>query len=1649
VVKVLSVAGGLADLDTDGDGAADSAAALAALGITGAERQQVAALYQAGQSLWRVPLTHFSPCDLNFPARPTDPDARGPEVNPPDYNNPPPPPCRTCPCPGGDVIPGASTISCQPQILGEAVNLVGTPFSLHYQSDRVPGRTEAYTLQIPLSGASVPASLLAIDLEILVAGRLFTQSFSAAANQTTAFTWDSQDAYGRALQGAQPITVRIGYVYRGDYLQPPSLDPSFPLASTTGMVISTNPFRGRLILWQVWQGSIGVWDARAQGLGGWSLNVHHAYDPLGRELHLGDGTKRIAEGRRIITTVAGTGSASSTDDYGAGGPATQARLSGPTGVAIGPDGSFFIAQQSGFSLIHRVAPNGIITTVAGNGTPGYSGDGGPATQAQLNFPSGVAVGPDGSLFIADSNNLRIRRVRPDGIITTVAGGGNPADGLGDGGPATQAALSSTFGVAVGPDGSLYISELYANSNGRIRRVGPDGIITTVAGGGSIWSFGTGVPATEALLGGPVGIAVGPDGSLYIGDFLGKRVFRVGPDGILTIMAGSPNAQSGYSGDGGPATQALLNTLYGVAMGPDGSLYIGDNGNQRVRRVGPDGIISTVAGNGTFGYSGEGGPATQASLVPYHVAVAPDGGLFIADSSNRRILRVGPPLPGLSVGDNVIPAEDGSQLYIFSGVGRHLRTLHALTGASLYEFTYDGSGLLTAVTDADGNVTTIERGAGGTPAAIVGPFGQRTTLTLDANGYLASIANPAGEGTQLSYTAGGLLTRFRDPKGNVSQMQYDALGRLLRDDDAAGGSQALARTEFANGYEVTRTTALNRATGYRVERLTTDDQRRVNTFPDGGLVTTLPDGTVTNLLEGPDPRFAMQAPLPKSLTTSTGGLTSTVTTERAVTLTDPLNPLSLISLTDTVRINGRAHISSYAAGTKTFTNTTPEGRQGIAIINTLGRVVEEQAAGLLPTGYTYDARGRLATITQGTGPDERTATFSYDDAGFLDTITDPLGRAVTFDYDTAGRITTQTLPDGRVIQYGYDANGNLTAITPPGRPAHVFAYTPVDLQQAYTPPSVSGGGTNQTLYTYNAERQLEQITRPDGQMVSFEYDNAGRLSVLTLPSDQIGYAYDAATGQLQSITSTDGRTLSYGYNGTLRTQTTWAGEVLGTVNRAYDNDFRVISLSVNGDNPIAFQYDNDSLVTLAGSLTLSRNNQNGLLMGTSLGGVTDTLGYNSFGELASYTAAYSGTPFYSVQYTRDRLGRLFEKTETIAGLTTTFIYDYDLAGRLNRVEKTGISVVTYSYDRNGNRLTAPHLSTTPTYDDQDRLIQYGQTTYAYTANGELRSKDAGGQTTTYDYDVLGSLKNVTLPNGTSVAYVIDGQNRRIGKKVNGALVQGFLYQSGLNPIAELDDSNNVVSRFVYASRANVPDYMVKGGTTYRIIADHLGSPRLVVDVATGAIAQRMDYDEFGNVILDTNPGFQPFGFAGGLYDRDTKLTRFGARDYDAETGRWTAKDPILFDDEATNLYGYVENDPINWVDDSGEKKKYTSDLQGRQKGKNKTGRLGKLRERNIGHPGEGEHNRIDKSPKGRGPRGGVKLPVGIGAGFTIIRDLLDIFGTGLRAQKCDRSFEQQEAYENLESFGEPTIFWPGIVLPNLTGYDYWQKHPDDPLNPLSI
>ena len=363
--------------------------------------------------------------------------------------------------------------------------------------------------------------------------------------------------------------------------------------------------------------------------------------------------------------------------------------------------------------------------------------------------------------------------------------------------------------------------------------------------------------------------------------------------------------------------------------------------------------------------------------------------------------------------------------------------------------------------------------------------------------------------------------------------------------------------------------------------------------------------------------------------------------------------------------------------------------------------------------------------------------------------------------------------------------------------------------------------------------------------------------------------------------------------------------------------RLTTQSVNGTNTVAYSYDADDLLIGSGGLTIQRNAVNGLPTGASLGVVIETLSHNTFAELVQQDAITNGSSLYRATYTLDTLGRAAQKTETVQGVTNTFVYTYDVVGRVTAVTRNGTSVENYGYDANGNRVnaTVAGVSVTATYDNQDRLMQYGSVQYTYNAAGQLVGTTNGVQTTAYEYDPLGNLLGVTLPNATANTYLLDGLDRRVGKKVNGAVVQRLLY-AGDSPIAELDGLGAVTSRFIYIGGDSAPAMIVKNGVAHRVITDQIGSVRLVVNSVTGAVMQRMDYDSFGNVTLDSNPGFQPFGFAGGLYDSDTKLVRFGARDYDAQTGRWTAKDPIGFAGLDSNLYAYALNDPVNFFDPTG-------------------------------------------------------------------------------------------------------------------------------------
>ena len=1537
VIKLVGETGGLADLDIDGDDLADSGIALSDLGVTDAEREQIASLYDPGQSLWRVPVRHFTTWDHNWPIGPPD-DAEYPDQ---------PKPASDLIEDGICEIPGGSFLECQNQVLRERIPVTGTPFTINYSSARVPGRLAARHLDIPLTNADNPGSLLRVDARVTVAGQEHHYSFDPADNLMLPFTWNGLDGFERPAQGVRTANVRIGHVYEGVYRTGGSGPATFGQSGQLPILVDGNRTRADFILPQEYSTTIGAWDARGQDLGGWSLDAQHVYDPHNQVLYRGDGTRRSAESIPDILTNAvgkvdenGYGIVCNKFDdpsCGDGLPATEANLGWqPRHVAFGPDGSMYITQKS-LNRVRRVRPDGIIENFAGTGESYVdpedgsllpNGDGGPALQAKLADPYSIAVDAQGNVYIGEARfeTGRIRKVDTNGIITTYAGSGqiSPPNG-----PALDVRVWP-LGMEVDQDGNLYVVDYCL-----VFRIDTNGQSSVIAGDPEYeecgYFSGDGGPAILAGLSAE-GIDLGPDGSIYIADSGNYRIRKVTKDGIIQTVAG-PGTASG-DGDGGPALDAQIGYVLDIAVTADGSIYLTSPYNApRLRLIDADGIIRTVAGVGDdFDESGLNGPATRAWLNPYHVEIGPDGFPYATHPGNGALIMVvKSALAGLGAGEILVPAQDGNEVYKFTATGKHLQTLHALTGAVLLEFGYDPDGKLATITDGDGNVTTIQRDGAGNPTAIVAPFGQVTALAVDANGFLESVANPAGESLAIQTNPGGLITQMTDPRGHSSSYSYDDLGRLIESTDRAMQSQTFGRTSSVKQFTVTRTTPMGRSVAYQVKHDTPGSEVQDVTAADGtlsGLVRNVDagintfesaNGTGRTVTRGPDPRFGMQVPVVKELAVMRPSTDFTVVTRsRTAELADPDDPFSLITLTDEESIDGDTFSRVYTAASQSSVSTSQIGRVDTRTIDAQGRTTGQHESGLQPVALSYEPRGLLESVAFGSVPEQRVWTFVHGAQGYLESITDPLGRVRSYGHDAVGRTTSTVLPDGRTLSYAYDANGNLTSVTPPGRPPHTFTYTPRDRLASITPPAVTASGP--TNFVYNADEQLVELQRPDGRSVEFSYDGSGRPverihMIGDTPTASTTLSYDAA-GRLANIAA-DGVTTTYTYDGGAILSETWSGDVTGSVSRSYDGGFRPASQSVNGGYTINFLYDRDSLLTQAGLLSLSRDAASGFRSGSTLGIVTSTIGFNGFGEQESYAARVSGSPIYTTDYVYNGIGRIVQVTETVDGITDTYEYDYDLAGHLTEVSKNSVTVESYAFDSHGNRTSATVYGNpiTATYDDQDRLQDYGATTYAYNANGDLIGATTGGNTTAFEHNELGFLEGVAFSDGTLIEYINDGLHRRVGKRVDSVLEQAFLYADGHRIVAELDGSGAVVSRFVYA-RTAVPVYMERDGNRYRIITDHLGSVRLVINSATGAITQRLDYDSFGNVLTDTNPGFQPFGFAGGIYDPDTGLVRFGAREYDARTGRWLTKDPAWFAGPDTNLYRYSLGDPVNYVDRTG-------------------------------------------------------------------------------------------------------------------------------------
>jgi len=457
----------------------------------------------------------------------------------------------------------------------------------------------------------------------------------------------------------------------------------------------------------------------------------------------------------------------------------------PAGVAIDNAGNMYVAEASGFaSRIRKITPDGTVTTVAGGNISGALGDGGPGTSAKLIYPKDVALDGAGNLYIADSGDHLVREVTSNGIITTVAGQQSSTN-AGDGGPATKAWLDEPIALAVDPAGSLYIGDAGA---ALVRKVNPAGSISTVAGSGYPWFFGDGGVAIGAQLSSPTSVAVDAAGNLFVADAGNNRVRKVTRDGMINTVAG--NGQTGPSGDGGAATSVALAVPFALALDSAGNLYIAERGAHRIRKVTPAGTISTVAGTGSDGFSGDGGPATQARLwTPVGVALDGAGNLYIADSTNFRVRKVTPA--------GVISTIAGNGSMGFSGDG----------GPATQAQISDLNGV---AADTAGNVYIADRNRRVrkvTPAGIISTFAGTGQLGSAGDGgpaTMAQLSQPVGlavDGAGNVYIVDAYANRIRKvtPAGVIGTVAGN--GNLGGNFSGDGGLATSASLDSPQGITV--------------------------------------------------------------------------------------------------------------------------------------------------------------------------------------------------------------------------------------------------------------------------------------------------------------------------------------------------------------------------------------------------------------------------------------------------------------------------------------------------------------------------------------------------------------------------------------------------------------------------------------------------------------------------------------------------------------------------------------------------------------------------------------------------------------------------------------------------------------------------------
>uniref|UniRef100_A0A3Q2G126 Teneurin transmembrane protein 3 n=1 Tax=Cyprinodon variegatus TaxID=28743 RepID=A0A3Q2G126_CYPVA len=1420
-----------------------------------------------------------------------------------------------------------SPIIPETQVLQEETSIPGSDLNLVYLSSRAAGYKPV--LKVSMTQSSIPFNLMKVHLMVAVVGRLFQKWFPAQPNLSYTFIWDKTDAYGQRVFGLSEAVVSVGFEYescldlilwekRTAVLQGYEMDAS----NMGGWMLDKHH------ILDVQNGILYKGNGE---------NVFISQQPPVISSIMGNGRRRSiscpscngqAEGNKLLAPLAlacGADGSIFVGDfnyirriYPSGNVSSVMELSNNPAhryyLATDPVTGQLYVSDTNSRRIYRpkmlsgardLNSNGEVVAGTGEQCPPFDearcGDGRKATEAQLLGPKGIAVDKNGLIYFVDGT--MIRKVDRNGIISTVLG----SNDLTSARPLTcdtsmhirQVRLEWPTDLAINPmDNSIYVLDnnvvLQITENRQVRIVAGRPMHCQVPG----IEYTMGKRAVQTMLEGATAIALSYNGILYIAETDEKKMHRirqVSTDGEITHLAGAlsdcdcksdANCDCYQTGDG-YAKDARLSCPSSLVVSPDGTLYVADLGNIRIRAI-------------------------RRNQPSYEVAS---------------------------------PASQ--ELYVFDSNGTHQFTMSLITGDFKYNFSYSNEEDVTAVTDSSGNTLRIRRDTNRMPVRVVAPDNQVIWLTIGTNGGLKSLTAQGQELVLFTYHGNsGLLATKSIQIGWTTFYDYDSEGRLTNvtfptgvvtnlHGDMSSGAVAVDIETSGRDEDVSITTNLSSIDSFYT---LVQDQLR-NSYQvgnDHSLRVIYANGMDTHYQT--EPHILAGAANP-----TIARRNMTLPGENGQNLVEwrfrkEQNRGKVIVFGRKLRVNGRNLLSVDYDRTLRTEKVYDDHRKFLLkiIYDTQGHpTLWVPSSKLLSVNLTYSSTGKVTGLQRG----PTTERWEYDNQGRI--ISRVFADGKIWSYTYLDKSMVLLLHSQHQYIFDYDSGSRLSAVTMPSVARHTMQTirSVGYYRNIYTPPESNASVT----VDYSEEGQLLRVAHlGTGRRILYKYRRQNKLAEILYDSARVSFTYDETAGVLKTVNlQSEGFICSIRYRqiGPLVDRQIFRFSEDGMVNArfdyTYDNSFRVTSMqAVINETPLPidlYQFDDISgKVEQFGKFGVIYYDINQII---STAVMTYTKHFDQHGRIKEIQYEIFRSLMYWITIQYDNMGRVTKREIKIGPFanTTKYGYEYDVDGQLQTVSLNEKLMWRYNYDLNGNlHLLNPGNSgrlTPLRYDLRDRITRLGDVQYRMDEDGFLRQRG----TEIFEYNSKGLLIRVYSKAASwTIQYRYDGLGRRVASRNSLGQHLQFFY-ADLNYPTRIthvyNHSSSEITSFYYDLQGHVFAMEISSGDEFYIACDNTGTP-LAVFSNNGLLLKQVQYTAYGEVYFDSNPDFVlVIGFHGGLYDPLTRLLHFGDRDYDIPAGRWTTPDISTWtrvgkDPQPFNLYMFRGNNPVSKIH---QVKEYVTDV----------------------------------------------------------------------------------------------------------------------------